>query len=342
MRRRKLPNKQASLPLCSVPVSPNVDIGVIRHVKTCNELSIECARWLRNARGDDAAAEAQRTLLLNLQACLGEAVFGMLVLLNHGADYAVLILERGTIEYYARASYYMKEPEHALWTVEVERLQVELDNEGTAGQQRSALIDGSRKRGGVCAHLTPEARLAAGKEPFHKVRILEMIRVGLGDEAAKMNGSASLALHGDLYTGRIVGWHAWRGSRQRCGARGCIGNRRVLQPDAFVAAPPAEGVGRVRAARRRGDRTARQAVRQRLPHLGRSYRGFVGWRRHRKPRVAVRDGAQATHTTRTRGEDANSSMFTWDPALGNIAQYDFSSAKHGGGYYDLAFEGNKA
>lgn len=35
-------------------------------------------------------------------------------------------------------------------------------------------------------------------------------------------------------------------------------------------------------------------------------------------------------------------MFTWDPALGNIAQYDFSSAKHGGGYDDLAFEGNKA
>ncbi|MFY9632219.1 MAG: hypothetical protein WAJ94_11490 [Candidatus Cybelea sp.] len=58
--------------------------------------------------------------------------------------------------------------------------------------------------------------------------------------------------------------------------------------------------------------------------------------------MAVRDGAQATHTTRTRGEDANSSMFTWDPALGNIAQYDFSSAKHGGGYDDLAFEGNKA
>jgi hypothetical protein len=271
MRRRKLPNKQPSLPLCSVPVSPNVDIGVIRHVKTCNELLMECARWLRNARGDDAAAEAQRTLLLNLQACLGEAVFGMLVLLNHGADYAVLILERGTIEYYARASYYMKEPEHALWTVEVERLQVELDNERTAGQQRSALIRRIAQARRKYAHLTLEARLAAGKEPFHKVRILEMIRVGLGDEAAKRYGSASLALHGDLYTGRIVG------TRGAAAANAAVleaaGNRRVLQPDAFVAAPPAEGVGRARARRRRGDCTARQTVWQRLPHRGRSYLG---------------------------------------------------------------------
>ena len=112
----------------------------MRHVKVCNDLLTECARWLQNARGADAAAEAQRSLLLNLQACLGEAVFGMFVLLNHGAAFAVLILERGTIEYYARASYYMKEPEHALWEVEIQRLQVLIDNETTREPQRNALI----------------------------------------------------------------------------------------------------------------------------------------------------------------------------------------------------------
>lgn len=32
----------------------------------------------------------------------------------------------------------------------------------------------------------------------------------------------------------------------------------------------------------------------------------------------------------------------WDPRSGDIAHYDFSSAKHGGGYDDLAFTGNKA
>jgi hypothetical protein len=44
----------------------------------------------------------------------------------------------------------------------------------------------------------------------------------------------------------------------------------------------------------------------------------------------------------TVNEDANSSMFTWDPRAGEIRHYDFSSAKHGGGYDDLAFAGNKA
>jgi hypothetical protein len=44
----------------------------------------------------------------------------------------------------------------------------------------------------------------------------------------------------------------------------------------------------------------------------------------------------------TVNEDANSSMFTWDPSSGNITHYKFSSASHGGGYDDLAFAGNQA
>lgn len=44
----------------------------------------------------------------------------------------------------------------------------------------------------------------------------------------------------------------------------------------------------------------------------------------------------------TVNEDANSSMFTWDLASGAVKHYDFSSAKHGGGYDDLAFTGNAA
>ncbi len=44
----------------------------------------------------------------------------------------------------------------------------------------------------------------------------------------------------------------------------------------------------------------------------------------------------------TVNEDANSSMFTWDPKSRKITHYDFSSAKHGGGYDDLAFKGDQA
>ncbi len=44
----------------------------------------------------------------------------------------------------------------------------------------------------------------------------------------------------------------------------------------------------------------------------------------------------------TVNEDANSSMFAWDPTSGKITHYEFSSAKHGGGYDDLAFDGNMA
>jgi hypothetical protein len=44
----------------------------------------------------------------------------------------------------------------------------------------------------------------------------------------------------------------------------------------------------------------------------------------------------------TVNEDANSSMFTWDPASGAIKHYSFSSAKHGGGYDDLAFANGKS
>ncbi len=205
MQRRKSANKRATLPLCGMPVSRNVDVGVMRHIKGCNDLMAESARWLRNARGDDAAGEAQRALLLNLTTCLSEAVFGMLVLLNHDAAAAVLILERATIEYYGRASYYMKEPDHALWAVEIDRLQVLIDNEMTTEQRRTALIRAITQARRRHAHVTPEARLAAGQVPFHKVRILDMIRIGLGDEAARRYGSASLVLHGDLYSSRIVG-----------------------------------------------------------------------------------------------------------------------------------------
>ena len=44
----------------------------------------------------------------------------------------------------------------------------------------------------------------------------------------------------------------------------------------------------------------------------------------------------------TVNEDANSSMFTWDPTSGALLQYAFSSAKHGGGYDDLAFSNGMA
>ncbi|MBV9718361.1 MAG: hypothetical protein JOZ77_03525 [Candidatus Eremiobacteraeota bacterium] len=44
----------------------------------------------------------------------------------------------------------------------------------------------------------------------------------------------------------------------------------------------------------------------------------------------------------TVNEDANSSLFTWDPTSGSIVHYSFSSAKHGGGYDDLAFSNGMA
>lgn len=204
MQRRKPPNKKPALPLCGMPVSQNVDIGVMRHIKNCNDLLNESARWLRNARGEGDAAEAQRTLLLNLKACLSEAVFGMLILLNHDAAGAVLILERATLEYYGRASYFMKEPEHALWAVEIDRLQVLIENETTTEHQHTALIRAITQARRRYAHVTPEVRLASGRVPFHKVRVLDMIRIGLGEDAARRYGSASLVLHGDLYSSRIM------------------------------------------------------------------------------------------------------------------------------------------
>lgn len=44
----------------------------------------------------------------------------------------------------------------------------------------------------------------------------------------------------------------------------------------------------------------------------------------------------------TVNEDANSSMFTWNPTSGSVVNYKFSSAKHGGGYDDLAFSNGAA
>jgi hypothetical protein len=44
----------------------------------------------------------------------------------------------------------------------------------------------------------------------------------------------------------------------------------------------------------------------------------------------------------TVNEDANSSMFTWDPFSHALLHYKFSSASHGGGYDDLAFQNHHA
>jgi len=44
----------------------------------------------------------------------------------------------------------------------------------------------------------------------------------------------------------------------------------------------------------------------------------------------------------TVNEDANSSMYTWDPTSGALKHYSFSSAQHGGGYDDLAFSNGQA
>lgn len=44
----------------------------------------------------------------------------------------------------------------------------------------------------------------------------------------------------------------------------------------------------------------------------------------------------------TVNEDANSSMYTWDPKSGELKHYKFSSATHGGGYDDLAFSNGEA
>jgi hypothetical protein len=44
----------------------------------------------------------------------------------------------------------------------------------------------------------------------------------------------------------------------------------------------------------------------------------------------------------TVNEDANSSLYTIDPASGTVRHLQFSSASHGGGYDDLAFTGGRA
>jgi hypothetical protein len=181
-----------------------VDIGVMIDIKICNNLLADCATWLSGARGGNATAEAQRVVILNFGRCLWEAVYGMLVLLNHGARGGVLILERAAIEYYGQASYFLKEPEHAVWAAEVERLQVRLDNETMTEEQRVSVIREIAQARIRNAQLSPEARIAAGKQPFHTIRIIDMIRSGLGEDAARRYSSASLALHGDLYTSDVL------------------------------------------------------------------------------------------------------------------------------------------
>jgi hypothetical protein len=204
MQRRKLPPKTAARPPCGVPVHQSVDIGVMRHINVCNALLAECYHWLRNAQGGDETAEAQRVILLNLGRCLSEATYGMVTLLNHDATGAILVLERAAIEYYGRASYFMREPEHALWYAKVEHLQVLIENEATTSEQRTALIHEISHARRKYAELTPEARGAAGKQPFNKVRISDMIRIGLGDDAARRYASASKVLHGDLYSSYLM------------------------------------------------------------------------------------------------------------------------------------------
>jgi hypothetical protein len=44
----------------------------------------------------------------------------------------------------------------------------------------------------------------------------------------------------------------------------------------------------------------------------------------------------------TVNEDANSAMYTWDPKSDALTHYSFSTAKHGGGYDDLAFSNGMA
>jgi hypothetical protein len=203
MQRRKASAARPNPPLCNLPLRNSVDIGVARAMMLANNLMMECVKWLQEARGGDETAEAQRTLLLNLARCMSEAVYGMQLLLNHGARGAVLILERSTIEYYARGKYFMEDPEHAVWAVEVERLQVRLDNDPLTEEQRTAMIREiaqARKRNMM---LTPEARQAAGKEPFHKIKIVDMIRMVMGEDAVKYYNAASLVLHGHVYSSDI-------------------------------------------------------------------------------------------------------------------------------------------
>lgn len=209
MSKRKPPHKERALPICGLAIDEGVDIGVLRHIDVCTNLLDDCARWLgtvvepTSEKEEDLAKSAQRALLLNFGWCLRQAVAGMTVLLKHGSTGGVLILERSTIEYYGRASYYLKEPQHALWTVLVERLQVLIDR--AAGEKRTALIREMNQARNDFAHLTPESRLAQGKLPFHKVKILDMIRRGLGDEAVQRYRSASLVLHGNLYSSELMG-----------------------------------------------------------------------------------------------------------------------------------------
>src|SRR5215469_11482927 len=44
----------------------------------------------------------------------------------------------------------------------------------------------------------------------------------------------------------------------------------------------------------------------------------------------------------TLNEDANSQLYTWKPSSNTIGKYTWSSAKHGGGYDDLAFANGMA
>jgi hypothetical protein len=56
----------------------------------------------------------------------------------------------------------------------------------------------------------------------------------------------------------------------------------------------------------------------------------------------MRWNASANLMWLTVNEDANSALYTWNPRSGALKQYLFSSAKHGGGYDDLAFNNGQA
>jgi len=121
-----------------------------------------CAPWLENARGDDAAGEAQRALLLN-RRLHGAGGIRMFVLLNHAPlapfDFGAQhdrVLRPGKLLHERAGS--------RLWTVEVERLQGVIDNENQrakANRTRSRIAAARRRH----ADLAPEARIAAGLQP---------------------------------------------------------------------------------------------------------------------------------------------------------------------------------
>lgn len=126
----------------------------------------------------------------------------MVILADHDAWESALVLERSALEYYGRAAYFARHPDHAIWTVAVERLQVLIEKAASADERVALTIRLSEARR-KHADLTPESRQSRGLIPFHQVRIADMIRDGLGNEGLQRYRAASLVLHGDLYASNL-------------------------------------------------------------------------------------------------------------------------------------------